>query len=220
MSEESKEITQPPAETQVENKEASAQETPKNSKEYNFRRMEQKMKEMEQRLAQAEAEKQKLAPAPQQNLNDDDILTVADARKLVEREAARIAQEQLQKRDLETLQDRLQAKFPDFEQIVSEEAVDNLREEHPELFNSLKSNPDPYQKSVAAYKLIKNMKGKESKQDTAKVNSQKLEENRAKPNIAATSSSVLSQATGWVKPSKEQKNALYQEMKSLAAKRS
>lgn len=220
MSEESKEINQSPAETPVENKEAApVQEAPKNSKEYNFRRMEQKMKEMEQRLAQAEAEKQKLSPQPQQNLNDDDILTVADARKLVEREAARIAQEQLQKRELETLQDRLHAKFPDFEQVVSEEAVDNLRDEHPELFNSLKANPDPYQKSVAAYKLIKNMKGKDTRQETAKVNSQKLEENRAKPNIAATSSSVLSQATGWVKPSPEQKKALYQEMKSLAAKR-
>lgn len=216
MSEESKEITQEPVAAQAEETKAAAPaEAPKGSKEYNFRRMEQKMREMEARLAQAEAEKAKAAPQ-QQSLNDDDILTVAEARKMMEREAARIAQEQLQKRDMETLQDRLQAKYADFEQVVSEDAVDALREEHPELFNSLKANPDPYQKGIAAYKLIKNLGKKAS---PVKENVQKLEENRQKPNMAATQASVLSQATGWTKPSKDQKAALYAEMKSLASRR-
>lgn len=180
--------------------------------------MERQLRETEERLRAMEAERQK--SAPQSQPGDDDIMTVGEARRLMEREAQRIAQETIQKRELETLQDRLTAKYADFDQVVSTDAVDALREEHPELFNSLKANPDPYQKAIAAYKLIKNLgKREEPIKAVAKENAQKAEENRTKPNMAAASTSVLSQATGWTKPSKDQKAALYAEMKSLAARR-
>lgn len=222
MSTESKEIA-PDAQIAPESRQETpveAEPKPK-SKEYNFRKMETKLQEMEARLAASEAEKASLKQqAPSSNPGDEDLQTVGQTRRMIEQEARRIAQEAIQKRDLETLADRLSAKFSDFEQVVSEDAVDQLKEEHPELFNSLKSNPDPYQKGIAAYKLIKNMVGKDPKKEAnTKANAQRLEENKQKPNVGAGNNSVLSQATGWVKPSKEQKAAMYAEMKTLASKR-
>lgn len=215
----STESTNIPQDTQkpVENIEKVEQQTapiqqdepPRSPKrDENFRRMEKKMRELEEKLRMAEEAKQK---PPSDGIDDTDLLTVGQMKKLLE--------EQMRARELSTLEDRLNAKFPDYNQVVSEDAVENLREEHPELFNSLKANPDPYQKAIAAYKLIKNMSPKEDVSNM-KRNQQKLEENKAKPNMAASSGTVLSQATGWVKPSKDQKAALYAEMKSMAAKRS
>ena len=62
--------------------------------------------------------------------------------------------------------------------------------------------------------------GPKADDSNMKRNQQKLEENKSKPQLAASTGSVLSQASGWSKPSKEQKAALYAEMKALAAKRS
>lgn len=174
----------------------------------NFRRMEKKMRELEEKLRLAELAKQQATSSSE--IEDTDLLTVGQMKKLME--------EQLRQRELSTLEDRLNAKFPDYAQVVSEDAVEDLREQHPELFNSLKANPDPYQKAIAAYKLIKNMSPKPD-MTTIKQNQQKIEENRSKPNMTSTTRSVLAEATGWVKPSKEQKNQIYQEMKQAAAKR-
>jgi len=45
-------------------------------------------------------------------------------------------------------------KYPDFDSVVTKESLQALRREHPELADSLQSNPDIYKQAVAAYKLI------------------------------------------------------------------
>lgn len=194
-----------------------AQEEPKaKTKDYNFRKMEQKMRDLEEKLRQNEMRKS----APQEEeMDDTDIMTVGEYRKQREKDRQAL-EESMKQRELSTLQDRLNSKYSDYNDVVSEDAVEDLRDQHPELYNSLRANPDPYQKAVAAYKLIKNMRGPEkSNERNAKANQKKIEENRSKPNVAATSASVLSQATGWTKMTKEQKAQVYQDMKAAAQRR-
>lgn len=214
-----------PVEQKVEAAPEATQETPvqteqrSKKRDENFRRMEAKMQEMEAKLRAVEEEKARAAQshsAPE----DSDLMTMGQAKAMLQREAKRIAEETVKQRDLDTLGDRLTAKYSDFNDVVSEDAIDEIRQEHPEIFNSLKANPDPYQKGIAAYKLIKNLGKQDKAKENIKANEKKLEENRSKPNVGSTNASVLSQVTGWVKPTKEQKAAAYADMKANAARRS
>lgn len=201
--------------------ETAATEQRSKKRDENFRRMEQKLRDTEDRLRQVESEKQRQPAQEQTQADDSDLVTAGQMRKIIEQEARRIANETVRQNDLATLGDRLQAKHPDFNEIVSEDAIEELKENHPEVFTTLRSNPDPYSKGLAAYKILKSFKGSSKEKDAmTKINEKKIEENRSKPNVGAGNTSVLSQASGWSKPSADMKKQLYADMKLAASKRS
>jgi hypothetical protein len=51
----------------------------------------------------------------------------------------------------------IKARFPDFDDVVTKEAVAALREEFPEVAQGIATNPDIYTQAASAYKLIKRM---------------------------------------------------------------
>jgi len=53
---------------------------------------------------------------------------------------------------------RLKAKYQDFDKVVSKENVEALRDSHPELWSTINSTPDLYNKAVSAYTLIKELR--------------------------------------------------------------
>jgi hypothetical protein len=131
---------------------------------YNWAESNRVMKEMkEQNKALAEQLKQLQKPPVVEEVDeldrlaDDDILTKGQAKKLNEKMARQAAQDAIRQYQNSTVDDRLQAKFPDFADVVTQEAIEELKQTEPELAFSLSSTADPYAQGVAAYKLLKKM---------------------------------------------------------------
>jgi len=136
----------------------------RNDVEYNWAEARRKMEALDkQNREMAEQLKQlQKPPVPPETdeldkLADDDILTKGQARKLNEKMARQIANDAIRQYQASTVDERLQAKFPDFSDIVTPEAIEELKQTEPELAFSLSNTPDPYAQGVAAYKLLKRM---------------------------------------------------------------
>jgi len=167
----------------VEATESESQSEPSGNVQEDRRRKEQaynwaesnrvmkEMKEQNRQLAEQLKQFQK-PPAPVEideldGLADDDILTKGQAKKLNEKMARQAAQEAIRQYQNSTVDDRLQAKFPDFADVVTPEAIEELKQTEPELAFSLSSTADPYAQGVAAYKLLKKLGRTENMADIA-----------------------------------------------------
>jgi len=160
------------------------------SKEYNWRRMEEKhVKEREQsqrRIWELEQEKEKLVKERQpQNkeleLEKDDLITYGQVDELVEKRAetkARVIfQEEFQKQEKERQPLAAKQKYPDFEKIVTQENIDKLNKEDPELDNLIMHSKNPYER---VYKEIKRSEFYKATQE-GKESKEKIAENSKKP---------------------------------------
>ena len=150
-----------PSERQEEIQEV--QQRKRNDAEYNWnearRKMEQlerKSREQEEMIARLQQPKEE-ADDELNNLAEDDILTVSQARKLATKMAKQVANEAIRQREALTVDDRLRSKFSDYDQVVTTENIELLKQNDPELALSLQRlSDDPYAQSIAAYKLLKN----------------------------------------------------------------
>jgi hypothetical protein len=50
---------------------------------------------------------------------------------------------------------KIKAQFPDFDKIVTRDNIEQLREQYPEIANTINSSTDLYGKAVSAYTMIK-----------------------------------------------------------------
>lgn len=98
------------------------------------------------------------------NISADDYIPKGQVEKLVQRaekKAERIANEAIDKRlkEMEQSQflDRLQKKFPDFDEVVNPETIDLLEQQDPELAKNIADMGDPYKIGMQTYKFIKSM---------------------------------------------------------------
>ena len=56
-----------------------------------------------------------------------------------------------------TAEATLRSKYPDFEKIVSNENIKQLKQDYPSIAETLSSNPNVYSKAEAAYQMIKKL---------------------------------------------------------------
>lgn len=124
--------------------------------EKNWRELRQTLKEVKrenQYLAQKllELDRGHLSQEPQERVDEDDLVTYKTLKKYEEK-----LENKFRQKEAETAVDRLKAKFSDFEEVVTAENVEYLKENEPELVASLQAlQKDPYAQAVAAYKLLK-----------------------------------------------------------------
>lgn len=177
-----------PSESDQSTERQQEQQSTRNDQAYNWGEARRKMQELERKAQEQDElirrlqdnrskEKDEL-----EGLTDDDIVTVSQAKKLAAKMAQEVAQNVVRQKDLSTLEERIQIKFPDFEQVVSAKAIDDLKKDEPELAYSLASMQDPYQQAVAAYKLLKKLGG----QEPMSTEQKKALENRSKPQSSQT----------------------------------
>lgn len=159
----------------------------KDDQDRNWKEARRKMQELESKSREQEEVIKKLtAPTPQkeddelEKLGDDDIVTKAQARKMAAKMAEEIAQKVIHRREAENVGERLQLKYPDFDQVVTKENIETLKEHEPELAESLSYYPDPFKQGIAVYKLMKRagigeteIVGNSKEKDKAIKNSQK-----------------------------------------------
>jgi acyl-homoserine lactone acylase PvdQ len=198
----------------------------KKDREYNFRVMRQRAESAERRAQELEQ-----AMRPQQQTNEDDIGVEDDG--IVEGKHLRKYSSSVKemkkeleqtKKQLEALnnvssESYLRAKFPDFEQVVTDENLEKLSRAEPALYRSILSNPDLKDKGETARKAIIAFvqPGKFDQQE------KKLENNMNKPRSASTvapqaSDSPLSRVGDYDRRvyTESQKKEMYKEM--IAAK--
>lgn len=141
--------------------------------------LERQTKEMRSRIEALEKQRSNANEIDElDKMGDDDIMSKAQVRRLTEKVALKAAQEAIRKREAETVEERLQLKYPDFASVVTPENIEILKQSEPELALSLSHSPDPHAQGVAAYKLMKRLGiGAEIKtspeSEKAKANSQK-----------------------------------------------
>lgn len=85
---------------------------------------------------------------------EDDILTVAQAKKLALQTARAEADKVFKQRDAERVEDRLQMRYQDYKSVVTKENIELLIKKQPEIAGTLKDTVDPFKQGEAAYKLL------------------------------------------------------------------
>jgi hypothetical protein len=213
-------------------------EKPKEEQERNWRafrdKQEQLQKELEKERQKREEYEQILyqkLSSPQEAkeevdefaaISDDDWLTKKQSQKLAQKlaeEAVKKALEQERVRmSEENLPTRLTSQFQDFNSVVTEDNVRQLKTLEPEVAHALSQIGDKYAQAVAAYKYIKMLVPKAQEQTEYK---ERVQKNAQKPgSLSSVGSSSLSQAQNFERGlTPELKKQLLAEMQA-ASKRS
>lgn len=175
---------------------------PITDQEYNWAEARRRNSELERRLEQQEAELRRLQShnAPKEpedelaTLADDDIITVKQHKQMAAKIAKQVAEDVYRQKEALTIDDRLKSKFPDFDDVVTKENIDLLRQQDPELSMAIQRlSDDPFSQAALAYKLLKRSG---AGVDMAKTQNQKARaiENSKKPGSvqSVTKSSAIS----------------------------
>lgn len=178
---------------QQNQQEVSQQSAPaENSQEHNWKEARRSLEEKERRIQELEYQKRLLEQAHLQaqaaqaqkaqaqdedifrGREDDDILTVAEARKL-----AKKLEEKSSRSAALSPEDVMRIRVKDYDEVVSPENVKTYFENNPSLINLVQNSQNPYQ---TAYELIKTLKGNKAPAAKAPViDEKKLEAIAQKP---------------------------------------
>lgn len=171
------------------------------------------------------------APAPKQEVDeldaigDDEFIPKGKVNKLVEKRAARIA-EDIAKRETEKFfaqqkqsqfMDRLKSKYSDFEEVVNTETMALLEEQDPELAVTISELKDPYKIGLQCYKYMKamNLADKAPAARRAKEVEKKIEQNsKVVQTPQAYDKRPMAQA---FKLSQQELSGIYKEMMQYAS---
>jgi hypothetical protein len=153
--------------------------------------LERKAKEQEELIQRLSTPKAAIQDDELDKLGDEDIVTKAQAKKLAAKMAEEIAQRVIKQREDSTVEERLSNKFEDFNQVVTRENIELLKETEPELAMSLSHNTDPYLQGVAAYKLMKRLGigGNDMAKEPTKEKKKALENSQKPLSVNAVSKS-------------------------------
>ncbi|KKN33426.1 hypothetical protein LCGC14_0803930 [marine sediment metagenome] len=190
------------------------------SQDHNWREMRQSMEELKRHNYALETEITRISAAQkpkaeEEDLDgaDEDISTVGQTKKLIRREASKIAREIVRQRESQTVEERLRLKYADYDEIVNKKNLETLFASAPELVKMLKAHQDdPYEQAIGAYKLMKQF-------GVSREDSVKLQDNQAKPRSVNSvgQTSALSQANAFSRGlTPDLRKQLYNEMKEAA----
>ena len=207
-----------PQETPLQAKQRENQE----ASERNWRETRQALKAQEQVIRELKSQlDQRNTPEQKEldilsTLSQDDLLTRAQAERLAELKARQIVEETMKKQHASTAEERIRMKYPDFDDVLTDENIQFLRENKPSLVRSVLANSDPYAQAEAAYELAKSFCPQNNSE--SRENMKKLEENKAKPlssNAVKKPSSALDNAHAYTQDkqlTKEGRDYYYQQM--------
>ena len=167
-----------PVEATEETSQDKPQEPTEGSKEFNWRAMERKMGELERQNAElskavTQAKPQAEPESPEPQLEEDDLITVAQADK----RAMRLIEQELAKREKAKLPAKTKSQFSDYDQVVTPENIERLIKEDPDLEHDISVARNPYSRAYKAIKQAQFFKD----QGANKENEEKIASNSGKP---------------------------------------
>lgn len=212
--------------TQTERQETEQERRKRNDAEYNWAEARRAMQERDRKIAELEQQVQKLGKpnVPEEDdgldkLANDDIITKGHTEKLIDKRAKQYAKEAIKEYIASTVEERVKSKFSDYDEIVTQENIENLKRKKPELALSLAHNPDPYAQAVAVYDALKMVGVGQKLDDTSRLEKERAQKNSQKPVSvnAVTKNSAIGNAhlfENGLTP--ELKKSLYAEMRQAA----
>ena len=201
-----------------------------------FAAMRRKQKELERDLQMQKEMNEKLMQLASQSnppkqevdeldsIGDDEFIPKGKVNRLVEKRAAKIA-EDIAKRETEKFfekqhqsqfMDRLKSKYADFDEVVNSETMALLEQQDPELATTIADLKDPYKIGVQCYKYMKamNLADKAPQARRAKEVDKKIEQNaKTVQSPQAYDKRPMAQA---FQMSKQELASLYKEMMGYA----
>ncbi len=164
----------------------------------------------------------KFAQIPQ-----EEYPTFGQTRDLVRQDSRAIAREEFIKlereRDAVRFRERLQAKYPDFDEVVNSETIALLDKQEPELASTIADLKDPYKMGLQTYNFLKSMNlgGSSDDKRHAKEVAKKIDKNeKTVQSPQAYSKRPMAQAFSMSNMSTEEKQGLYDEMMGHASRTS
>jgi len=127
--------------------------TPEDPQERNWKEARRALNELRQQNEELRLHLSKMQQPQQQEeqTSPDDWVTEKKLQNKIQE-----LEHKIKAKDAETVVDRLKGKYSDFDDVVSEENINYLRENDPELAISLQAlASDPYAQGLAAYKMLK-----------------------------------------------------------------
>ena len=181
------------------NQNSESKKTVEDSQDRNWKEMRRRQNDLEKDLQMQREMNERLMKMTAQStpvkqeideldaISDDEFIPKGKVNKLVEKRAARIAEE-IAKRETEKFFkqhndsqfiSRLKSKYSDFEEVVNSETMSLLEEQDPELAASIAELKDPYKIGMQCYKFMKasNLADKAPQSRRAKEVDKKLEQN-------------------------------------------
>jgi hypothetical protein len=196
-------LTETPEKTQPEQAQAEAKAPEENEQQINWRKF-REARDAERKAAEEDRrkylEKEKEANAmkaameaildkkdPPRSVNQQEGIEETEEQRILRLVDERLAaekrknQEEAHQRELQEAFPRAVKTFSDFTQVYTTENCDYLEYHHPELFNSLKQEPDTFEKWTRVYNAIKRyIPNAASKKDQTKA-----DKNMSKPQSMA-----------------------------------
>jgi len=191
--------------TQVQDKPNEERPT---SEEKNWKEVREIMQHQKRKIAELEEKLQDAKPQATQEedpldaLSDEDVVTVADAKKMVSSYAKKIVNESLTEAQKKQAYEQVPSQFGDFPEVIK--LVDEYVKENPAAEAAILASPNP---RLTAYQLVKSS-SLFAKRTLEKENSKKIDENSKKP--------VSSQTIGGSSPFNEARS--YEKMTGDRAK--
>lgn len=182
------EVVQPQEEQEAPSQDTQAvseEQKEENSKEYNFKQLRDVNKQLEDRLKTYETRLEGIESSSKNNssLNKEEEFEIGEE-DLVEgkhlKRAISKIENILQQKELEAIPEKLRGKFEDFDQVVTKENLEKLKETEPELYRTIRNGPDLYAKGVAAYKTLTSLGYVQDKQNYMKQKDH-IQNNHKKP---------------------------------------
>lgn len=173
-----------PSTEEKTNQTSEPQETQKATEDSNWKEAREVMRQQQREIQ--ELKEQLVKNQPQEKLDEldslasDDIVTVAQARKLAEKVAERTTSKLLKEKEVETMEDRASIKYPDYAEVVTK-YIPKIIKDDPDLAETIRNSPNPY---IAAYKIAKTSylyNQDKNNSDKANQTTQKILENSSKP---------------------------------------
>jgi len=190
--------------------EQSPLEQPPTLKEQNLRTMreraeaaERRLKDLENQMKQAR-ESQSYQEQPRQrqaepiqasetiDVGDEELIEGKHLKKYVNSITQKYDRELQQIKSQNTIDNAertLRSRYPDADDVLSEDNVNNFKALYPEEFSSVMSNPDAYSRMKSAYTNIVNFGISERREPTRDID-RRLQENKTKPRSAAATPST------------------------------
>ncbi len=156
----------------------------RNDAEYNWaemreqkRRLEQRVQELEEGFGKFNKTTQPQEEEENYGFKDEDLVEGKHLKE-INKKLKRLENE-LHQKDALLVENRIHIQYPDFKQVVSKENIEFLKENEPDLADSLIDIKDPYKQAVAAYKMLK--KFAPPAEEKASIEKKQALENAQKP---------------------------------------
>ncbi len=143
---------------------------------------------IQQNMRQQKANKMQIDDSDDFDMSDDTYVEGKHLKKYVKtlKQELKNQRQQFeefnQKNSVAQAEMRLKSQFNDFDSVVSRENLEKLSMKKPELYRSIISNPDLYDKGHAAYEMIKNSGILTNQYEDI---DRRVEENKLKPRSAS-----------------------------------